>query len=1047
MKNKIIALMAVIPLIILFTIMSLTTSVSVAISIPVSGVIISTETTEGVLTIDMAEYMSDKYLQVEVLPQAAANREYKLVFEEVEGSETGEVEITDDGLILPKKTGMVKVSAVTNDGGFRDSIIINVISTKALGVTMSAYSLSETSEQYEFRPSAQTGINLEVTVKTGKVRFAASPYPAQVAADVTYQAQSADGNEGAFSVNPVTGIADIRMSGEYLLTVTTDPSVAGYETTLIKVIAEPSAQFTVNGYHSADGEEGRSVQHVAVGTEQVRLYVECPEEPTLPSPLPEGVKDADTKSLGEGRYAVDVTFAQALRENDAIDLTLRSGALSHTVTMICSASVTELFGVNVYEGSFIQKTGSTVTYAALTEPATEGMTYRFEVLTTGAEIISVEGAQVRIKAVEAGETTLRVYTVTGDTETLADERRILIVNGVSSVAFTENAETRGIGGVFATGGKAYDTTGVLRTDETVLGVQITAGDGTVYDVAGDDVLFEVSDPSVATLTVRDGVLYLTATGNGRVTVNARWKYTTAFNDNIKATLTVDCVGDGVNVSDYDALVAATEAGLPVVLKDDVMLGENVIGDDGTLVAGGAEKLRGFVKQLPTTADWKYYENIGQSQPTVNYCIEFKNDVYGNGYEINADYITAVTPSVSASASVFNGPLCFVSANNVASVMAQDNIVFLVRTDGVVLDNVVLKGCKDESLYHDGKFELSYLNFTGTTLELMADCRVVNCRISNGRTTLRAFGRDGVSLKDSAVDPDAERMDVTVESCIISNAREFLVKLGTNRKVVGRFVQSGSSSADYDESMMSPALSAAGKTFAPRNDDNLNDADFVENFVLTHMTLSDSALYNSGLFAIGFESCFAGPMLDGGAIPLTGWDDIGGTSYSAVLKLAGDVRIYDWKSLDYVDSSTLIEVSGTSESTAFLQLNIKQMLQKVRDFGGEQFANLICSMDGGEYVHGGIAFYGGGKNYGILDLSEFEGERMTEYTVNLGILAQGEPSNSMLYLQGTMLPLAAGTEDFRFFMYDAASDFGYAEQQKLIQSGAAYDFIVPAPHEV
>ena len=210
MKNKIIALMAVIPLIILFTIMSLTTSVSVAISIPVSGVIISTETTEGVLTIDMAEYMSDKYLQVEVLPQAAANREYKLVFEEVEGSETGEVEITDDGLILPKKTGMVKVSAVTNDGGFRDSIIINVISTKALGVTMSAYSLSETSEQYEFRPSAQTGINLEVTVKTGKVRFAASPYPAQVAADVTYQAQSADGNEGAFSVNPVTGIADIR---------------------------------------------------------------------------------------------------------------------------------------------------------------------------------------------------------------------------------------------------------------------------------------------------------------------------------------------------------------------------------------------------------------------------------------------------------------------------------------------------------------------------------------------------------------------------------------------------------------------------------------------------------------------------------------------------------------------------------------------------------------------------------------------------------------------------------------------------------------------
>lgn len=1045
MKNKIIALMAVIPLIILFTIMSLTTSVSVAISIPVSGVIISTETTEGVLTIDMAEYMSDRYLQVDVLPQTAANREYKLVFEEVEGSEAGEVEITDSGLILPKKTGMVKVSAVTNDGGFRDSIIINVISTKALGVTMSAYSLSETSEQYEFVPSTQTDVDLEVTVKTGKVRFVAAPYPAQVAADVSYYVQSFDGNDDAFTVNPVTGIADIGMSGEYLLTVTTDPSVAGYETTLIKVIAEPSDTFTVNGYHSADGEEGRSELHLAIGTESVKMYVESTQDVHLSSPLPEGVKDADIKPIGEGKYAVTVNFDRPLQEGDTVEFTLTSGTLAHTVTMICSASVTELFGVNVYEGSFIQKTGSTVTYAALTEPATEGTTYRFEVLTAGAEIVAVEGAQVRIKAVAAGETTLRVYTVSDGAETLADERHILIVDGVNSVAFTENAATRGIGGVFATGGKAYDATGVLRTDETVLGVQIAAGDGSVSGYVGDDVSFEVSDPSVANVTVRNGVLYLTATGSGRITVTARWKYTTAFNDNITATLTVDCVGDGVNVSDYGSLVKATEAGLSVVLKDDIMLGENVLNDDGTLVAGGAEKLRSFVKQLPTTADWTYYENIGQSQPTVNYCIEFKNDVYGNGYEINADYITAVTPSVSASASVFNGPLCFVSANNVASVMAQDNIVFLVRTDGVVLDNVVLKGCKDESLYHDGKFELSYLNFTGTTLELMADCRVVNCRISNGRTTLRAFGRDGVSLKDSAVDPDAERMDVTVESCIISNAREFLVKLGTNRKVTGQFVQSGASSADYDESKMSPALSAAGKTFAPRNDDNLYDADFAENFILTHMTLSDSALYNSGLFAVGFESCFAGPMLDGGAIPLSGWDDIGGTSYSAVLKLAGDVRIYDWKSLDYVDSSTLIEVSGTSESTAFLQLNIKQMLQKVRDFGGERFENLICSMDGGEYVHGGIAFYGGGKNYGILDLSEFEGEKMTEYTVNLSILAQGEPSNSMLYLQGTMLPLAAGKEDFRFFMYDAASNFGYAEQQELIQSGAAYDFITPASH--
>ena len=122
-----------------------------------------------------------------------------------------------------------------------------------------------------------------------------------------------------------------------------------------------------------------------------------------------------------------------------------------------------------------------------------------------------------------------------------------------------------------------------------------------------------------------------------------------------------------------------------------------------------------------------------------------------------------------------------------------------------------------------------------------------------------------------------------------------------------------------------------------------------------------------------------------------------------------------------------------------------MLIKVRDFGGKQFKNLIYTADDGEFVHGGIAFYGGGKNYHMIDFSEFDGETMTEYTVNLNVLAKGEESGSLLYLQGTMLPLAAGKEDFRFFMYDAASEFGYNRQQELLANGTAYDFVTAANH--
>lgn len=1045
MKNKIIALMAVIPLIILFTIMTLTSSVSVAISIPVSGVVISTPTTDGVLTLDMAEYMNDKYLQVEVLPYGAANRKYKLEFSSVEGSERGEVRITDDGLIVPEKTGTVKITAVTNDGGFRDSIIVNVISTKALGVTMSAYSVDGTSEQYEFSPCAEAGIDLQVTVETGRVQFEAASFPPQVSADIRYSVTPLGGASAeGFDIRPITGLADLRLSGEYLLTVTAQPAVQGYETALIKVTVVPSGDFTVDGCHSWEGAEGRSEKYVSEGAENTVLYVESDAPVSVYGELPEGIADVETTALGENQSALKVIFSSPAQIGEEFEISLVSGDKIHTVKIVCVESVTELSAKHVYDGVFIQKAGSEMTYAALTEPADDALTYRFEA--SGCiTVVSQNGSECKVLATEEGEGVLRVYTVKDGEETLADTRTVKVVEGVAGLTFTDNAVTWGLGGVLAQGGKEYGENGILRDASALVGLQTVSASGVVSADVSDDIEFIVSDPSLAEIVVSDGRAYLVAKGTGRVTVTARWKYTTAFNDNVKASLTVDCVADGINVYTYEDLVKATESGSPVVLKADVMIGENLVNEDGSLVAGAAEKLQSYVKQLPTTADWTYYANTGQAQPTVNYCIEFKNDVFGNGFEINAENVTRVTPEVSANASVFDGPLYFVSAGGVASVMAQDNIVFLVRTDGIVVDNVVLKGCKDDSLYKDGKFELSYLNYTGTTLEIMADCRVINSRISNGRTVVRVFGRDGIDLKNTAVNPEKEKIEASIESCIISNGREFLVKLGTNRKVVGQFVQSGGSSTDYDTEKMAPSLVADGITFAPRNDDNLNDKTFTDNFLLTDVTLENSALYNSGLFAIGFESCFAGPMLDGGAISLAGWKGIGGTSYSAVLHMKGDVRIYDWKSLDYVDSSTLIEVIGTGESTAFLQLNIKQMLIKVRDFGGEQFKNLIYTADDGEFVHGGIAFYGGGKNYHMIDFSEFDGEAMTEYTVNLNVLAKGEESGSLLYLQGTMLPLAAGKEDFRFFMYDAASEFGYNRQQELLANGTAYDFVTAANH--
>lgn len=1044
MKNKIIALMAVIPLIIMFTIMTLTDSVAVSVAIPVSGVNINTPTENGVLTIDMAEYENDSYLQVEVLPLNAANRGYTLSFSAVDGTgETGEIAVEEDGLIRPLDTGAVRVTATTNDGGYRASIIVNVVSTKAIGAEISVFNFDVPSETYEVRPSSLEGIDYEVSLPGGRFVFSAAAYPSSVTADVAFAAEPYAGSEsGGFSIHSVTGSAYVRLSGEYLLTVTLNPAVAGRERVIVLVRADCGGEFTVQG--RAEDAEIR----VVPGSDSAVFYAESQSEIEVAGALPQGVSDVGITSLDGGRVSVTALFGRDFADGDEAEITLVSDGVERRVTFVFAESVSELFSryVDAETDEFLQKTGTQSTYAAVTEPSVpDGTFFRFELEGNAARIESFDAAEgtCTVTALAEGVVTLRLYVVRDGEEREADVRYIRIVNGYSSFVFSENAATWGIGGVYAAGGLSYADGAYVRED-ILLGLQTVYGTTTSSVLAGD-IEYSVSDPSLAQVYERDGKAYLRPTGTGRVTVTASWEHTDVFNDNITASLTVDCVADGVNVGDYTSLAAATEAGYAVVLTADIMLGENQFGEDGFLKPGA--DLTKYVKQLETTADWTYYANRGLEHPTVNYVIEFKNDVYGNGKFIDADYITQVTPAVSSSVSVFKGPLDFVAIQGTAAVKAQDNIVFLVRTDGVVIDNVVLRGCSDDSLYEDGQMNLSLLNTTGTVLELMADCRVINSRIMNGKTGVRAFGRygiDPVTSDSNPVDAEAERIDVSLESCIVSTAREFLVKLGTNRKVRGEFTQEGMSSSEYDIEAMEPSLSANGVTYAPRNDANLSDANFEDNFVLTHLTLENCALYNSGLFAIGFESCFAGPMLDGGAIALDYWTDIGGTSYSAVLKLVGDVRIYDWKSLATVDSSTLIELpGGASGNTAFLQLNIREMLNKVKNYGGKEFADIIYTADGGEYVHGGIAMYGGGKNYGIVDFSEFGGEMPTEYSINLSILAQGEDNMSNLYLQGTMLPLAAGTQDFRFFMYDASSEFGYQKQIEDMASGTAFDFIVAA----
>lgn len=140
--------------------------------------------------------------------------------------------------------------------------------------------------------------------------------------------------------------------------------------------------------------------------------------------------------------------------------------------------------------------------------------------------------------------------------------------------------------------------------------------------------------------------------------------------------------------------------------------------------------------------------------------------------------------------------------------------------------------------------------------------------------------------------------------------------------------------DVDACVGPSLLDESGNPYDVQTNDYLNDKYFYDTYVMTDVTLKDSVLETSGLFSVGIETNFAGTVLyaQQDSIIFEGWPGTGGTSFPSVLRLEGDVRMYDWKDLSLVDSSTLID----SEQSRF-KLNISAMLDYVcTNYSGTQY---------------------------------------------------------------------------------------------------------------
>lgn len=513
---------------------------------------------------------------------------------------------------------------------------------------------------------------------------------------------------------------------------------------------------------------------------------------------------------------------------------------------------------------------------------------------------------------------------------------------------------------------------------------------------------------------------------------------------IENTYSFNVVDEGVNVYSFNDLMMCTnksQNGEVVVMQVNLESRENALNKDtnGSYINEYKQqntKLFGnynFDTQSFNFNDFIYFQDAKIETKFINQFLEngqlvqgfeyttqmkvgvrIQKDFYGNGFTINMHElaypnhgkIDSVTGKLTPDRELdyFFGPLTFVSIGDIENIPVVR--AYLCDNAGILLDG-------DNLTINDAKFSNSNsidnmynLGFTGTVVEVQGENNTIkNSVIQNGRNCLRAFSTDGL----------------LVDNCLLQNAGEFIVKLGSNKinstdhskriqfsnslaTVDSTFSEFFDSSADVNgsaDNLFSSLFEAESLTNEEANNaeiildeiqkglDNysgiINDDGSV-NFD-AHVTINDTYFYNSGIYSIAFESTFNGAYLYNGMPSLVKTlasifgitpNDIGGTSYPVELTLSGDTRFYDWKDVDSIDSSSLIESSfaayigqlgGSSSELNNLSIDtffpMKAILKQYCINNGLAYRESNSDGSTSYYVNRPVAWYGGGYNGSVL----------------------------------------------------------------------------------
>lgn len=963
MTKKIIILMLAIPLLLMVSLFSTTSNVTLAIDVPVSRIEVNGP---NVLYLDLDKGETYK-VDYTIYPINAVNKEVSFKTEQLGEEKLADLEFEDD-TIIPKSAGIAKVIITTKDGGFSDSFIVQVDSKKLASISCSV----STNE-------IEVGQTLKINV-------------------VFNPSNASDRRLGYTSSN--INIADVSQSGvitgllkgEVKITVSSYENPNIREEIYIKVITKDIINISKSEITSsnASGELMFNIDLLSSYTLDYKLYDLDGLE------LSKDFVDIDFSKDDVGNIKAtfnykDKDFIGSIR----VSIIVTSDSLEVSKDIILN----KVNDIKVtFEKNIVPLEIDTVDFIPFNViPDDTNLEFDISCDNDNVSCSLMPGNLIYVSACKVGASKITL-TVSGKNDFNTSKTLDVIVTP-SSLIMSSQAKTYGLENIFTLGNKTYGN--------SLFDYKLEVENASLYD---DYIQFVTNNQKV--VVSNSGSITFNDDVNEIVEFKCLFKYKDVIYKE-SPVYKIRCVGNAYNVSTYNDLYWCINNEKKVVLQKTIK--EDFGKIDGTIK----------YSEIETTYDKQYYENINASDDAkVKVLLNIKNDIYGNGYEINAHNLTYGLDSNDQlkTDALFRGPLNFValseSGGSSISVKGQDNIAFGLY-EGVSLVNVELKSCDLMPDETNGTYDLTDLNYSGTTVEILGDNVDINySRITNGRTLIRCFG----DIFDSK-----KVINFDINNSVLSSAREFIIRMGSNEfiKVDYSDVNNPKKELPNDNDVSFPTYSYYSSLSSSEKENYDN------NFIKTYVNIKDSLLKDSGLFAIGIDSHFSGVALEKGNEYLGGlidsWHDLAKTSYGAKLTFIGDVRMYNWKNINDIDSSSLIETVGNSSYD--MSFDIKEMLEFASQ--KEEFKNIITNYNNENYVHAGIAFFGGGLNYGVFDSKDYKWHTINGYTVSLKDVGK------------TVLETAAGDKPFYFLIHDyTTSSFTPQKQEELLKSENAYDFIKP-----